>query len=186
MKERIETLDHVLDLRFQTNEISKQRAEIDIRRDIGLLQNYLIAIQGLQEAILAKGEERSTIQRDWQIQLQASIQSLVDCSQHQLNILISKKSDVSTSTMIPTVLSQMVSLVGYGIAGAFGSYVALRTALPSNSHILEENRTMSSGLKVNFLQNLSKKYHLLTLADCAARRKRFSRHIIKTILQYFD
>ena len=127
----VKTLDSNVKSQLGAIETTQRQSEINIRDDLKQLRAHLINFQSLQDAL---SETNSKSQAEWQKELQISVQGLADCTKAQLDLLLkeAEKKEISPApgrysfvARIPAVVGQALQLVGNGIAGAIGTYVAL-------------------------------------------------------------
>jgi hypothetical protein len=140
--DRVNTLGSDVKSLFQGFETRHQQSEINVRDDLKLLQSHLTDVKALQKAMNEESKADNWTQLRWQKELQLSVQGLADCTKTKLELLLKIEAEKKISqtsggeslvAKIPAAVGQVLQVIGNGIAGAIGTYIALNFKAENNA-----------------------------------------------------
>jgi hypothetical protein len=130
----VETLNSAVSSQLKDIESTQQQSAVVLRDALTGVDTHMSDIVSLQRAMQRERKVDIKIQQEWQDKLQTSIQGLVNCNKAQLGALLANDKVVAKNeslTYTRGLIGQVLMLIGNGVAGAVGGYVALNRYQPA-------------------------------------------------------
>jgi hypothetical protein len=132
----VDTLDNIIKSEVPEARTLQERSEVRVRDDLIDLKMHMIEVEALQRSIADRNQADSQALRQWQAELQNSVRAVQGYLRAQLDLLLRKDTEQSSSKELASnststqMLLGIVQTVSSGIAGGIGAMVAISSQKP--------------------------------------------------------